>query len=418
MKCLNTAFLGILIAGLLSILACSDVPGPSSFASSTPPIRTVGYWENWNDVKWWDNNIPGNCHLGCIKDTFEAKIQPYTHVVYSFLLLQNDAVAKTSYNKIACKTAEDCPVWDGKGIYLSDVPLVGSGVPAASDISVEANLLRLKILSGNTTLKDFVTRAHQAKKIALLALGGWSDWVRIGTTENAETIAGLFAQLVTTTGADGVDLDFEHLAEFSKHNGPDSEYKNFSFLVVALRSKLGSDKIISYTTRFNAFGVTRDNLMSFANPTIAPNPNNPLPTQGYDPADTLKPFVPLTGVDADFITNNEGETLWLGGNGVLPIKDSVDMVNIMAYDAGTFLLDFAGIFNNFVGGGVPAGKISMGLEPGNQAAGGIWEGCAMDKDIIEYVSSKGGGVMFWAINAATATNAKYTNILASGSPCP
>ena len=31
----------------------------------------LGYLEDWVDVKWWDNNIPGHCLMGC----FEA--QPY-----------------------------------------------------------------------------------------------------------------------------------------------------------------------------------------------------------------------------------------------------------------------------------------------------------------------------------------------------
>jgi len=33
--------------------------------SKNPEV--IGYWENWLDVKWWDNAIPGNCLMGQVK---------------------------------------------------------------------------------------------------------------------------------------------------------------------------------------------------------------------------------------------------------------------------------------------------------------------------------------------------------------
>ena len=44
-------------------------------------------------------------------------------------------------------------------------------------------------------------------------------------------------------------------------------------------------------------------------------------------------------------------------------------------------------------------KIVMGFEPGYQAAGGIWEGMEVDKQVCDHIEINNyGGVMFWAAN--------------------
>ena len=41
----------------------------------------------------------------------------------------------------------------------------------------------------------------------------------------------------------------------------------------------------------------------------------------------------------------------------------------------------------------------MGFEPGYQAAGGIWEGMEVDKQVIDYIEENNfGGIMFWSAN--------------------
>lgn len=72
----------------------------------------------------------------------------------------------------------------------------------------------------------------------------------------------------------------------------------------------------------------------------------------------------------------------------------------MAYDASGLELNFTQILLNFVDiGGVPKGIINMGFEPGNQAAGGVWEGEDEDKDEITWLSDNAfGGAMIWAVN--------------------
>ena len=41
----------------------------------------------------------------------------------------------------------------------------------------------------------------------------------------------------------------------------------------------------------------------------------------------------------------------------------------------------------------------MGFEPGYQAAGGIWEGMEVDKQVIDFIEDNNfGGIMFWSAN--------------------
>ena len=54
-------------------------------------------------------------------------------------------------------------------------------------------------------------------------------------------------------------------------------------------------------------------------------------------------------------------------------------------------------------------KIVMGFEPGGQAAGGVWEGMAIDKSVIDYIASiPYGGSMFWAINQPAYNSSEVT----------
>ena len=75
----------------------------------------------------------------------------------------------------------------------------------------------------------------------------------------------------------------------------------------------------------------------------------------------------------------------------------------MAYDAGTdagpLQLNFTTIASNFVAGGVPASKLYLGFEPGEQAGGGAWEG--QDADLKWAADAKAAGLagtFVWAIN--------------------
>jgi hypothetical protein len=90
----------------------------------TPPrgargTELLGYIENWNDVKWWDNNLPGNCLMGCmLPGPLIEKATPYSALNYGFAFL----VQKPNPDQVGCGTkspAGECPVWDGENIYLA-----------------------------------------------------------------------------------------------------------------------------------------------------------------------------------------------------------------------------------------------------------------------------------------------------------
>ena len=51
----------------------------------------------------------------------------------------------------------------------------------------------------------------------------------------------------------------------------------------------------------------------------------------------------------------------------------------------------------------------MGFEPGFQAAGGIWEGMDVDKQVIDYIEDNNyGGIMFWSNNNHNEHDGEYT----------
>ena len=166
----------------------------------------MGWLENWGpDIKWWDNNIPGNCLMGCMEPgPFMESIMPYSAINYGFAFLtQNPDPAQ-----VGCGTkspAGPCPVWDGENIYLSKSGRQGSHLVDAS-VTLETSS------PGGIAISEVVRMARMhptGPKRAKITLGGWSDYARLSTVENAQKVAKLMAKAVLITFADGVDLDFE-----------------------------------------------------------------------------------------------------------------------------------------------------------------------------------------------------------------
>lgn len=96
-----------------------------------------------------------------------------------------------------------------------------------------------------------------------------------------------------------------------------------------------------------------------------------------------------------YITDDEGHRVWPSTG------KAFDTVNIMSYDQDKGLkLNFANILNNFHNaGGVPAKKLNIGFEPGEQGGGGSWEGQAADISTVDLVrNGEWGGAMIWGIN--------------------
>jgi len=379
----------------------------------------VGYLENWGDMtKWWDNVIPGNCNMGCEKPASYMKaITNYTTVNYGFTFLTENPNPEQN----ACGT---CPVWDGNGIYIAKYSQWGS---QAAVVTRTNNLVIPN--SGQVSIMEACRMAragpYDSPKRCSIALGGWSDWARMATASNAKELAILVGRMVLATFADGIDLDFEHLSPFSTYSG-DDEFAAFTTLIKEIRKQfeevipnqfkgLATERknwfqeeydnlpnwekaegdyfpanvqymqdiidnidnhgvpklVISWTTRFNAF-VPADNVWNYL------LPDSPIPSE-------------------NFATDNEGPKFWDA------VKDDVDKVNIMAYDAGSdagpLKLNFTQILLNFVDGGVPSEKINIGFEPGSQAASGVWEGLEYDVGITKFVRDNNyGGSMIWAIN--------------------
>ena len=116
---------------------------------------------------------------------------------------------------------------------------------------------------------------------------------------------------------------------------------------------------ISWTTRFNAF-VPKDEPYNYVRKWV-----------GQRPA--------YNSNGRTFPSDDEGLQLWPS------IAQKVDTVNIMAYDAANISFDFAKVLSNFVEGGVPASKINLGLEPGEQLHEATWEGMATDHEVAALI---------------------------------
>ena len=89
------------------------------------------------------------------------------------------------------------------------------------------------------------------------------------------------------------------------------------------------------------------------------------------------------------------------------LNDIVDWLNIMQYDVPPSDLNcrdlmelgtYKTVLEAFAKY-IDKDKLVMGFKPGNQAAGGLWEGCEVDVDVIDHIQENDyGGVMFWAVN--------------------
>merc|ERR1712203_764455 len=251
-----------------------------------------------------------------------------------------------------------------------------------------------------------------------IVLGGWSDYARIGSAANGVKAAKLYAKFVEQTFADGVDIDMEHLTPYDRMG---DEFDGLVSFINELRNELDDvatrwasnagkkkaamqaeydaleswkktnvahyyetnfnylDEVasnpvpyleISWTTRFNAF-LPEDNVWNYL------TPESEVPADNYE-------------------TDNEGQMLW-GRAG-----HNIDTVNIMAYDAGGIGINMETVLKNFVAySGDPsiAAKCNIGFEPGEQAAGGAWEGMELDKQYTKFALDNGfGGAMIWAAN--------------------
>lgn len=393
-------------------------PSPPSPPSPPAPPGTYrgkewyGYWEDWcnenEDTTWWADNTPGHCKGGCVlQKAFFQKAKSYNTLSYAFSTLLK--LPKPAQND--CKGAS-CPVWDGKAIYRE------------KDASITASSTVENPSPTTISISEFCRLSRQfpgGPKRCLVGLGGWSDWARLGSVDNAQKLAKLVGKLVLHTFADGIDFDFEHLAEYSEKYSP-VEVDAYIALVNGVRAELDAITTSTWSeaakkriTSFNAskqqdFKKWHQTQIGYLQQVISNGPpkfelvyttrfnafRNPKAPFDWEKSNTNKTY----------ITDDEGRKVWP------QTSNSFDTVNIMSYDQDAGLeLNFQNILKNFHSGGVPMEKINIGFEPGEQGGGGIWEGQAADLAAVDFVNSgKWGGAMIWGVNPDSADQPKAKKI--------
>jgi hypothetical protein len=383
-------------------------------ASADRGRQVVGYFEDWVDVNWWGNNIPGNCLMGCAMPApFLQKSAPYSQVNFGFTFLtENPNPAQD-----CCNATAPCPQWDGEALYMARASATGSKV-----ITPSMDVHSIDNSPGLISISEVCRLARQSPsgpKRCLISFGGWSDWARLGDVATAQKAGKLAAKMVLYAFADGIDLDFEHLTEYN--NIDKQEFDAFNALIQTLRQEFNAITQAEWTTTvearltdlqtaYNAMPEWQKNQSPYYPTNIKymqELKTNPMPYFEISWTTRFNAFLnktsphnylaPGSPVPPPFATDNEGLLIWpKSGN-------AIDSVNIMAYDGGSpvgaLKFDFQAILRNFRAYGPPGSKLNMGFEPGNQYAGGVWEGLQVDEDTAKFIRADGfGGAMVWGIN--------------------
>lgn len=320
--------------------------------------KVIGYWENW----------------GSLKTNYDL-VKPYTHVLYSFLTLDKDPIWESWTNP---RLGE----WDGKAIYQADGPV--DIVKLMDGTDTDNNWIKSPITA-------VINKTHENNGKFIWAIGGWSDLQYTISPDQVDKFVDMMVNLLKHAG-DGIDFDFEHLQQIYVYNEggkpnpqAEEEIAVLAETMMKLRQRLDQegmqDKQIGYTTRFNAFMKNSANY-------------------GF------KGGTPNGG----FYSDGEGLAIddWLRAHGS-SLNKVVNWVNIMAYDTAPNNMPnnetwnmkvYKDVLDTF-SKRVDPSLIVLGFFPGvqAQAAGGVWEGEEVDKNVINYLADNNyGGSMFWAIN--------------------
>ncbi|OCK85597.1 carbohydrate-binding module family 18 protein [Lepidopterella palustris CBS 459.81] len=162
----------------------------------------------------------------------------------------------------------------------------------------------------------------------MIAIGGWGDTAGFSTaaatTDTRGSFAQAVAQMLASTGADGVDIDWEYPGgdgadyKITPNTAKTSEIETYPLLLAAIRSAIGPDKLLSIAVP----GLARD-MIAF--------------------------------------TATTGPQIW----------PSVDYINVMSYDLmnrrdnvtkhHTSVQGSLDTINNYLSIGAPASKINLGF---------------------------------------------------------
>ena len=320
-----------------------------------------GYYENWRQPV-----TPGEGG-STSPDYYKYDIESVNHVLYSFICLDphpNPDYPATKY-------------WDGNALYESmtsaDVITVMNETDPHWENPYEWQRSKIAAL---------IDSVHANNGKFIWATGGWSDLTKTLHEDQIPLFVDKCVELLRLGEGklgDGIDFDWEHLSE--DPDIKDEQRMRLAKTMLALRRGLDDagmkDKTVGYTTRFNAFWDDDHAGTKPANYTLFPSDG-----EGLKIEETL---------------NELGSSL----------NEIVDWVHIMQYDVPPSDLNcsdrmvletYVQVFDAFMKY-VDKDKIVMGFEPGHQAAGGLWEGTKVDKEVIDYIEdNKLGGVMFWAMN--------------------
>ena len=319
-----------------------------------------GYYENWRG--------PINRGPGETRDPsfYRHDVASLTHVFYSFICLER----RPNPDRPAKK------YWNGNALYES--------MTAANVIDVMTETFPRydnQYEWQRSKVAALIKAVHENGGKFIWAIGGWSDLTKTLRKKQIPRFVEKVVELLKLGKgrlADGIDFDWEHLNE--DPDIKDEQREVLAETLLALRTALDEegmeDKQIGYTTRFNAFWDDEHG-------------NKP---EGF----------------TYFASDGEGLKVEERLNELnTSLNDIVDWVNIMQYDVPPSDLNCPDLMElgtyktvlEAFGKYIDKDKLVMGFEPGNQAAGGLWEGCEVDVDVIDHIQENDyGGVMFWAVN--------------------
>eukprot|EP00041_Stephanoeca_diplocostata_P009462 m.145887 g.145887 ORF g.145887 m.145887 type:complete len:193 (+) comp17747_c0_seq2:228-806(+) len=139
-------------------------------------LEMSGYLENWSAewTKWWDNNIPGNCMMGCeIPKVYMEGIEPYTTVQYGFVLM-SEAPEDSQLDCGNPPSATQCPIWDQKALFAAAKSKQDAAVVTST--TTDATSLTAGVVAIGEVCRLARQGPYDVPKRCKITLGGWSDW--------------------------------------------------------------------------------------------------------------------------------------------------------------------------------------------------------------------------------------------------
>lgn len=158
-----------------------------------------------------------------------------------------------SFLTLSAKPNPDLPPsghWDGRAIY--ETMTLAPILTVMNDQTYTHTWQAVKI-------KAMIRACHEEGKSFVWAIGGWSDLEQTILPEQIDTFVGLVVDLLKQYG-DGVDFDWEHLSQLAggqRNPNAQQQLSTLATTMFRLRQALVKagmpEKVIGYTTRFNAF---------------------------------------------------------------------------------------------------------------------------------------------------------------------